>query len=184
MPLLYGRYACVLSSSPGAIKTYLAAMHCPQIVQGLPKHRAATSPRLKLTERGIRRERARTGSVSVTRLLITPPLLHQLRAVYHTGNPTFADLLMWAMAVVCCFGFFSAGEITVPSASAYDPSANLSWRDVAITKDQQVVQVFHRWSKMDQYGRGTGFSGNSFRIGAATAAAQVGLPDSVIQALG
>ena len=32
--------------------------------------------------------------------------------------------------------------------------------------------------------RQTGYSGHSFRIGAATAAAQVGLPDSMIQALG
>ena len=116
---------------------------------------------------------------------------------------------------------------------------------MAITEDQQVVRVFLRRSKTDQYGRGTelflgatgdelcpveavksyvacrgtspggffscesgtpltkpmfvnsvrtalmragilqtGYSGHSFRIGAATAAAQAGLPDSVIQALG
>ena len=129
--------------TPATIKTYLAAVRHAQIVRGLPEPRAAASPRLRLIERGIRRERARTGAVSATRLPITPPppppLLRRLRAVYHTGNPTFDDRLMWAAAVVCFFGFFRAGEIKVPSASAYDPSANLSWGDVAITEDQQVV---------------------------------------------
>ena len=152
---------------------------------------------------------------------------------------------MWAAAVVCFFGFFRAGEITVQLVSAYDPASNLSWGDVAITGDQQVVRIFLRRSKTDQYGRGTevflgatgddicpveavmayvarrgsspgaffrqehgapltkakfvdsirraltraginqgGYSGHSFRIGAATTAAQAGLPDSVIQTLG
>lgn len=59
--------------TPATIKTYLAAVRHAQIVRGLPEPRAAASPRLRLIERGIRRERARIGAVSATRLPITPP---------------------------------------------------------------------------------------------------------------
>ena len=145
----------------------------------------------------------------------------------------------------CYFGFFRAGEITVPAVVAYDLAVHLSWGDVSIIEDNQAVHVFLKRSKTDQYGRGTGvfvgatdselclvstvrsyvalcrtslgtffcsvngvplskscfvelvrlalcwagvpmsgYSGHSFHIGAATAAAQAGIPDSVIQALG
>ena len=143
------------------------------------------------------------------------------------------------------FGFFRAGEITVPSASMFDPAVHLTWGDVAISADYRMVRVFLKRSKTDQFGRGTevffgatdndlcpvqalrlyvrarrtspgaffrsadgtpltkarfvgqirsvlsragvplsGYSGHSFRIGAATAASQAGIPDSVIQMLG
>ena len=129
--------------------------------------------------------------------------------------------------------------------SAFDPSVHLAWGDVSISGDNQVLRVFLKRSKTDQYGRGTevfigvtrdelcpiqavrsyvavcgespgaffrsldgcplskarfvelvrstlaragvpiaGYSGHSFRIGAATAAAQAGVPVSAIQALG
>ena len=138
-----------------------------------------------------------------------------------------------------------AGEITVPAVSAFDPAVHLSWGDVSISGEHQVVRVVLKRSKTDQFGRGTqvylgstsdelcpvravqsyvamrgtspgafscsaegtpltkarfvelvrlalarvgvplsGYSGHSFRIGAATAASQAGIPDSVIQALG
>ena len=43
--------------------------------------------------------------------------------------------------------FFRSGKITVLSVSAYDPSVSLSWGDVAVMADQQVVRVFLQCSK-------------------------------------
>ena len=149
--------------------------------------------------------------------------------------------------MTCFFGFFRAGELTVPSASAFDPAVHLAWGDVAADENQppSMVRVFLKRSKCDQFGRGVtvyvgktdnslcpvsailayvarrgdapgaffrfrsdapltktrfvthvreallragicyqNYSGHSFRIGAATAAAQAGIQDSTIQALG
>ena len=143
------------------------------------------------------------------------------------------------------FSFFCAGEITVPTASSFDPVVHLAWGNISISDDSRMLRVFLKHSKTDQYGRGVeifigrtgdllcpveavstyvscqgsiaglffrsedgvllmkaqfvgivrsalvrasvsvlGYSVHSFRIGAATAAAEAGIPDSTIQALG
>ena len=56
---------------------------------------------------------------------------------------------------VCFFGFFRAGEITAPSAGAFDLAVHLSWGDVAIsTECPKVLRVFLKRLKTDQFGRG------------------------------
>ena len=153
--------------------------------------------------------------------------------------------MLWAAMTTCFFGFFRAGEITVPATAAFNPAIHLTWGDVAISENRRVIRVFLKRSKTDQFGRGaevffevtndilcpvsalsayvsrrgtaqgpffcsatgvaltkarfveqvrlaltragipiTGYSGHSFRIGAATTASQAGVPDSVIQSLG
>ena len=47
--------------------------------------------------------------------------------------PGYEERLLWAAAAVCFFGFFSTGEITASSASAFDPSWHLAWGDVSIS---------------------------------------------------
>lgn len=155
--------------------------------------------------------------------------------------------MIWAAAVTCFLGFFRAGEITVPSATAFDPAIHLAWGDVSTDSSSPLsrIRVFLKRSKTDQFGRGVevwlgntgddlspvqavltyvarrgsalgpffrfedgspltkqrfvdriqealtragitthGYSGHSFRIGAATAAADAGLEDSVIPIVG
>ena len=229
--------------APATICTYLAAVRHAQIMRGHPEPRESSSlPRLRLVQNGARRERASSGPSPPTRLPITPPHLWRLRPLDGVAT-SYEERLLWAAAAVCFFGFFRAGEITAPSASAFDPRVHLAWGDVSISGDNQVLRVFLKRSKTDQYGRGTevfigatrnelcpvqavrsyvvvrgespgaffrsldccplskarfvelvrsslarvpiaGYSGHSFRIGAATAAAQAGIPDSAIQALG
>lgn len=231
--------------APATIKTYLAAVRHAQIIQGHPEPRESSAlPRLRLVQNGIRRERAESSPVhSPTRLPITPPLLRLLRPP--EGSKSDDACLLWAAATVCFFGFFRAGEITVPSARAFDERVHLAWGDVMIGEDNSTLRVFLKRTKTDQYMKGTevfigstdndlcpvratreyvarrgsspgaffqsaqgvplskprfvelvraalarggvpvgGYSGHSFRIGAATAASQAGISDSVIQALG
>ena len=209
---------------------------------GHPEPRESSSlPRLRLVQSGVRREHAISSPTpQAARLPITPLLLRHLRPP--STDPSYDERLLWATAAVCIFGFFRAGEITVPCAS--DTRINLSWGDVSIREDGRALRVFLKRSKTDQYERGTevfigstgdelcpvlavrsyvarrgdspgaflcsaegvplsksrfvelvrsaltragvpiaGYSGYSFQIGAATAASQAGIPDSVIQAL-
>ena len=155
--------------------------------------------------------------------------------------------MLWAAAVLCFFGFFQAGEITIPNTSGFEDSKHLAWEDVAIddVHNPQLLRVHLKRSKTDQLGKGvdvyigktdgplcpvtaviaymavrgpspgsffklanglpftkssftskiraglqavglpeSSFAGHSFRIGAATAAANAGIEDSVIRTLG
>ena len=234
--------------APATIKTYLAAIRNAHIERGFPDLRDTSSlPRLQLIQTGVRRERVARGPPQSERLPITPPLLHRIRGVLLVPPVTFDATMLWAAAVTCFFGFFRAGEITVPTATAFDPAVHLAWGDVSTdaSSPPSRIRVFLKRSKTDQFGRGVevwlgdtgddlspvrailsyvahrgtapgaffrfmdgspltkqrfvdrvrdaiirtgvamrGYSGHSFRIGAATAAAEAGLEDSVIQSLG
>ena len=142
--------------APATIKIYLAAVRHAQIMRGLPEQReSSTLPRLRLIQNGVRRERARTGPAPAARLPITPPLLCRIRLVCQPPTPSYDEALLWAAATTWFFGFFRAGEITVPAVSAFDPAVHLSWGDVSISGEHQVVRVVLKRSKTDQFGRGT-----------------------------
>ena len=65
-------------------------------------------------------------------------------------------LMLWAAAVLCFFGFFRSGEITVPSQNAFDPRKHLSWGDIAVDNQLQptMLRVMLKHSKTDQLGKG------------------------------
>ena len=114
-------------------------------------------PRLRLVQNGARRERAAAGQPPTRRRLpITPAILRQMRppATRRPVTASYQETMLWAAATVCFFGFFRAGEITVPRSSAFDARVHLCWGDVAIADTGGVLRVFLKRSKTDQFGRG------------------------------
>jgi hypothetical protein len=84
--------------------------------------------------------------------------------------------MIWAASTVCFFGFFRAGEITVPTQTSFNPARHLSWGDVAVDNkvSPRVLRVVLKYSKTDQLGKGVevylGKTGCTLCLVAATAA--------------
>ena len=67
-----------------------------------------------------------------TRLPITLTLLAQLRCSWLTSRSGRDASMLWAAATMCFFGFLRAGEVVVPSDSAFDPSIHLTVKDISV----------------------------------------------------
>ena len=95
-------------------------------------------------------------SPSRPRLPITPNILHQIGSQWALSASNFDTIMLWAAAVTCFFAYFRAGEITVPSVAAFDPSVHLAWGNVACDSLQHPssIWVYLKQSKCDQFGRG------------------------------
>lgn len=144
--------------SPQTIKTYLAGIRHTQITLGLPEPRAFSSlPRLRLVQSGIQRTHSQQVPVSSRiRLPITPTILRQIHQQWSSRASEVDIVMMWAAATLCFFGFFRAGELTVPTLSSYDTTRHLNWGDVAVDNPQSpsMIKVRLKRSKTDQLGRG------------------------------
>ena len=154
----FASYLAVQGLSPQTIKVYLAGIRHMQISIGLPDPKEFSSiPRLKLVQSGIQRHNCdqHTRTVKI-RLPITPAILHKIRD-YWLPKSTEPDIkMLWAAVVICFFGFFHSGEITVPSLNSFDPSSHLAWGDVSLDNvlDPTMLKVHLRKSKTDQLKKG------------------------------
>ena len=153
---------CSALSSTGTVITnsedILTAIRNLQISLGFPDPRDISSlPRLKLVLMGIRHLQSHSRANAARILLsITFSILSGIKKVWEDAGVDHDHLLMWAAATVCFFGFFRSGEITVPSAAAFDPTIHLTWGDVAVDDlaNPSVIRFFLKQSKCDQFGSG------------------------------
>ena len=129
-----------------------------QITIGLPEPKEFSSmPRLRLVQSGIRRTYSLKDKDPVKlRLPITPNILLKIKAHWSPSCTNQDIVMLWAAATLCFFGFFRAGEITVPTLSSFDSQKHLAWGDVAINDpaSPSTLQVHLKRSKTDQFGRG------------------------------
>ena len=74
------------------------------------------------------------------RLPITPSILYKLKLHWSPCGTNPDTVMLWAAATLC---FFRAGEITVPTPTAFDQKKHLAWEDVAIDNPEssQALQV-------------------------------------------
>ncbi len=63
--------------------------------------------------------------------------------------------MLWAASTVCFFGFFRAGELTIPSDNAFDPTTHLTVEDITIN-DVANLKLHLKASKTDPFRKGGG----------------------------
>ena len=121
-------------------KPYLAGICHMKVTLGLRS--CSSLPRLRLVQAGIQGTYLEQDSQTAhVRLPITPAILRAMRS---TLEPRATDpdvIMLWATAVLCFFGFFRSGEITVPNAEGFNPKIHLAWGDVAVDSTQLKIRL-------------------------------------------
>ena len=134
------------------IKCYLSAVRHLHIADGLGDPGISKMARLEQVLRGIKSMQARGKVKERQRLPISIELLHKMRGVWMREASADARML-WAASSLCFFGFFRSGELTVPSNTAYDEGAHLSFSDIAVDSldNPQLLKVRVKSSKTDPF---------------------------------
>ena len=77
------------------------------------------------------------------RLPTFPELLLARKRMWESGTLNEDQVMIWAAALLCFFGFLRSGEVCVPGIRAYDQGAHLSFQDVVVdnVSNPQSIQV-------------------------------------------
>ena len=144
--------------SHNTIKTYLSGVRQIQIGYGYPDPTIDHMPRLRQILKGVKVEAGKSGKPTHSRLPITPSILRKMKRAWFAGSHSpYNQSMLWAAAVTTFFSFCRSGEITIPHEGAYDPTAHLSFSDVAVNdaKTPSVISILIKQSKTDQGREGT-----------------------------
>ena len=140
--------------APSSIKAYLSAVRFCQLRAGFPDPRADRMPRLRQVQNGIKLVDARGGRTLRERRPFTHEILKELGK--HWPRLSFDDIMVWAVCMIAFFGFFRAGELTVPSVCTFDPAVHLSVKDVSFDARLNPTRccIHLKSSKTDQCRKG------------------------------
>lgn len=138
------------------IKSYMAGIRHLHIGEGLGDPFLPSWAKLHYVLRGVKRSQGAAGLEKRERLPITPPILRKIRSVWDGRAGEHDIVMLWAACCLAFFGFLRAGELTIPSDSAYDPSTHLSWGDLAVDAPENptVLSVLLKASKTDPFRKG------------------------------
>ena len=153
------RFASFLANeevSHSTIKCYLSALRHLQIANNLPDPGISSMPKLEKVIRGIKSQQSLKRSSGDKRLPITPDLLQKIRRYLEQQAANPDGIMLWAAMCTCFFGFMRAGEMTLPSESAFDPNTHLCFKDVSVDciEDPKIVKLNLKASKTDPFRKG------------------------------
>ena len=180
---LFVAYLHQKALSPGTIKSYLAAIRYHQISQGLKDPNVSKIPHLEYVIKGIKRLSPQS---TRRRLPITPSILIKLKEVWKADRNQLDPF---------CQGFTihlgATRKSLCPVASLLQfmalqgggPGPPFKWKTGKYLTRTKFVASLRKALSAAGYDERK-FAGHSFRIGAATTAAQRGLEDSLIKTLG
>ena len=142
--------------SHASIKCYLSALRHLHISHDLPDPLISSMPKLEAVVKGIKVQQSKKTDNDKVRLPITPSILLNIRAVWKQRSADFDHIMLWAACCICFFGFMRAGEITVPSKTAYDPSVHLNYQDVSVDNilNPTILCLRLKASKTDPFRKG------------------------------
>ena len=138
-----------------SIKCYLAAVRHLHVASGAADPHVSNMPRLQQVLKGIKHSQANKHQKGCTRLPITLEIMKHLKCLW-LANPTLDNIMLWAAASLCFFGFLRVGEITVPSETGYDKGAHLILSDISVDsfKQPRMLKVKIKASKTDPFREG------------------------------
>ena len=138
------------------IKSYLSAVRHLHIAEGVPDPFQLPRHRLEYILKGVKRCEAEKGPEGRDRLPISPDILRKIKTSWESVPPTPDAIMLWAACCLAFFGFLRAGELTVPSDTAYDPKVHLNVSDIAADNPASptVIRVSIKQSKTDPFRRG------------------------------
>ena len=138
------------------IKVYLSAIRFLHIMEGAEDPFQPSRLRLQYVLRGIKRAEAQRSGSGKERLPISSNILRKIKAVWEGSASDPDTVMLWAACCLAFFGFLRAGEMTVPSDAAYDPSVHLNRSDIAVDNPSRptVMRVTIKQSKTDPFRRG------------------------------
>eukprot|EP00731_Ephydatia_muelleri_P012479 Em0006g1373a len=93
----------------------------------------------------------------------TPPADNQRRGrpvrigdAETSNSAEFDNIMLWAAACACYFGFLRSGEITVPALGAYCPESHLGIKDVSVDQPgrPEIIHLTLKASKTDPFRKG------------------------------
>ena len=145
---------CSLTHS--TIKGYLSAIRHLQIASGFPDPCISSMAKLDGVVKGIKATRARSNHPARTRLPITPTILRRISSVWEAQGLLQDHVMLWAASIVCFFGFLRAGELTIPSDNAFDPTTHLTVEDITIDDiaNPSMLKLHLKASKTDPFRKG------------------------------
>lgn len=136
-------------------KTIVAQCDNLAVVEVLNRGYSREPDIMHLMLRGIRSTQSKNRGAGRIRLLITPPILRKIGAVWNEDPTNFDRIMLWAASTLCFFGFFRAGEITTTCMliSSYDPGSHLSLDDIAVDNPAvpSILQVHLKVSKTNSF---------------------------------
>ena len=135
-----------------SIKCYLSALRHLQIEAGLgDPYAPGAFPRLEYVLKGVKQ--TPSGQARPARLPITPVILRGLKSVWQRRASDPDTVMLWAACCLGFFGFMRAGEFTVNSTQAFDPTVHLTAADISVNRHQSpsLLCVRLKQSKTDLF---------------------------------
>ena len=82
--------------------------------------------------------------------------MRKIKAIWEGSASERDTVMLWAACYLAFFGFLRAGEMTLPSDTAYDPSVHLNLSDISVDNQSRptVMRVTINQSKTDPFREG------------------------------
>lgn len=140
------------------VKCHSSAVRHLHVAEGHGDPNISSMARLEQVMRGINYKGVQAkATLKQATIPITPELLLKIKQIWKSagggGGNKWDNIMLWAACLMRFFGFLRSRDITVPSDSAFDDRAHLSFLDVTVDskKNPRVIRVHIKASKTDPF---------------------------------